>query len=331
MSEAHKRPSEAMQDRAGAARTMYYGKGDVWMFRTYGAPLRVMPVPESSYTGSEQTVLGANLRIAVSGERFLSSFVDGDNTLVVATDSMKNFILRQSARYEGATVDGLLAFVGRRLLETYPQMEGVCLEAEQVSFEAMQVLTGVRLQPSDLVFKYSRNESPTARVELVRTPQGAVVADHAGGLAGLRLLKVKGSAFTGYVKDEYTTLIEAADRPLYIHLDMSWTYIDPEDALVGERLRYVAAEQVRDIAAAVFHELYSPSIQHLVYRIGLRVLERFPQLAEVGFESNNRTWETVTEETASGRGGIYTEPRPPYGFQGFSVRRSDLDSRGADG
>ena len=90
---------------------------------------------------------------------------------------------------------------------------------------------------------------------------------------------------------------------------------------------YVAAEQVRDIAYTVFHEENSPSIQNLIYRIGLRILERFPQLVEVRFESNNRTWETILDEIpASQEGKVFTEPRPPYGFQCFSMTREDLEN-----
>ncbi|MFS0728149.1 factor-independent urate hydroxylase [Paenibacillus sp. 1P07SE] len=312
-------------------RRMYYGKGDVWVFRTFAEPLEVTPIPESAYTGCRNTVIGANLSIAVSGEAFLSSFTDGDNRLVVATDSMKNFILRHTAQYTGAAIDGLLAFIGRRLLETYPQMTGVRLEAVHVPFEEMQLPDDPAAAGNPLVFKVSRNEAPVSKVICIRDERGIRVSEHAGGITGLRLLKVKGSSFAGYVKDEYTTLPETADRPLYIFLDVWWAYTDSEDALEACRMRYVAAEQIRDLAAAVFHELHSPSIQHLIYRIGLRILERFPQLSEVWFESNNRTWETVTEETATGRGGVFTEPRPPFGFQGFSVSREDLAAAGGGG
>ena len=40
--------------------------------------------------------------------------------------------------------------------------------------------------------------------------------------------------------------------------------------------------------AAVFHQFVSLSIQHLVHEIGLRMLERWPQLDEVSFEATNR-------------------------------------------
>lgn len=75
----------------------------------------------------------------------------------------------------------------------------------------------------------------------------------------------------------------------------------------------------------MFHACRSASIQHLIYQIGLRLLRRFGQLSEVSFESNNRTWETVLEEVKEGEGKVFTEGRPPYGFQSFSMTRDDLE------
>ena len=41
----------------------------------------------------------------------------------------------------------------------------------------------------------------------------------------------------------------------------------------------------------VFHEFVSLSIQHLVHEIGLRMLERYPELTEITFEAQNRTFD----------------------------------------
>ena len=82
----------------------------------------VRTIPESAFTGRSNILFGMNVKVAVEGDAFLSSFKDGDNTLVVATDSMKNFILKHAGDYEGSTQEGFLEFVARRFLETYPHM-----------------------------------------------------------------------------------------------------------------------------------------------------------------------------------------------------------------
>ncbi len=307
-------------------RMMSYGKADVWVYRTYAKPLTgVQVIPESPFTGRSNILLGMNVKVAVEGEEFLSSFTHGDNRLVVATDSMKNFILKHAGDYEGATQEGFLEFVGRRFLETYPHMTGIKLTSDQIPFDELPIAGQAQFTASPLVFRYSLNEQAHASIEMTRLKDEIQTTDQLSGLKGLKLLKVKGSSFYGYIKDEYTTLPESHDRPLFIFLNINWRYENQEHAKGHDSGGYVAAEQVRDIAHNVFHEENSPSIQHLVYRMGLRILERFPQLTEVCFESNNRTWETVRDEIpVSPEGKVFTEPRPPYGFQCFSMTREDL-------
>lgn len=304
-------------------RTMFYGKSDVLTYRTYAKPLAVTPVPESSFTGCDNIIFAHNITFAVTGEAFLPSFSEGDNSMVVATDSMKNFILRNTADYTGSTTEGLLQLLSDRFLDKYDHVTAVSVSADRLPFEQVMVPGVEGLKQSHLVLRHSNNESYSASLTIKRGENGTEVIAHECRLKDLQLIKVSGSSFYGFVRDEYTTLPESFDRPLYIFLNINWTYSDVQHALDGDLGQYVASEQVRDIAHSAFHELNSPSIQSLIYQIGLRVLSRFPQLATVSFESNNRTWETIVEPEET-KGGVFTEPRPPYGFQGFSVSRADL-------
>lgn len=99
----------------------------------------------------------------MQGDEFLPSFAEGDNSLVVATDSMKNFILKHAADYTGATVEGFLALVSRRFLETYPQMSKVQMTADQIPFEDIPIGLEGSYRPSALVFRYSQNDRATVR------------------------------------------------------------------------------------------------------------------------------------------------------------------------
>jgi urate oxidase len=134
-------------------------------------------------------------------------------------------------------------------------------------------------------------------------------------------MKTTGSAFADFARDEHTTLPERRDRPLYTWIDVGWRYTDASDALGGSPDRYVDGAQVSDLAASVFHEFVSLSIQHLVHEIGGRMLERWPQLAEVSFEATNRLWDTVAESEADPRVKTYCDPRPPFGRIGLVMRR----------
>src|SRR5438046_1011739 len=92
-----------------------YGKSRVPVYRMYATPLAgVTPVPESSFTGRENILLAAEIDVEVFGENFLPSYTKGDNSMVVATDTMKNFILRQSLAFQGTTLEGLLEHLGHQ-------------------------------------------------------------------------------------------------------------------------------------------------------------------------------------------------------------------------
>jgi urate oxidase len=319
MSDGESTPSEG--------RTMNYGKEQVAVYRTYGTPLEgVRTIPESTFDGRDNTLFGLEVRVQVEGEEFLPSFTEGDNSMVVATDSMKNFVLHHAGEYDGATVEGFLEFVGARFLETYSQMEAVRMSADEIPFEE-RLVPGEEdgeFEPSDLVFRVSDNEAAFGEISLAREDGEPTIVDHRSGVTGIELVKVKDNSFTGYVQDEYTTLPERENRTLYIALDVFWTYADASQALGDDPAQYVPAEQVRDIAQTVFHEHDVNSIQDLIYRIGLRVLERFPQLESVEFEANNRTWIKVRDDL-EGDGKVLREPPRPTGFQQFSVHRSDLE------
>jgi urate oxidase len=76
---------------------------------------------------------------------------------------------------------------------------------------------------------------------------------------------------------------------------IGWRYTDVGAALADDPARSVAAEQVGDLAAAVFHDFASLSIQHLLHEIRQRMLDRWPQLAEVSFDAQNRPWDLAAE------------------------------------
>lgn len=301
-------------------RTMYYGKEEVFVYRTYAAPLTVPAIPESSFTGRSNTIFAMDIRVAMKGRAFLPSFTEGDNSMIVATDSMKNFILHQAGEFEGSTMEDFLQFTSRKFLDKYDHIEAVEMSGVQLPFVEAQ--SGQEM--SEKVFQEKTLEKPTASIELSRQGGSYTVVEQQSGITSLHLIKVKGSSFAGYIKDEYTTLPETTDRPLFIYLDIYWRYQEGATA-------YTAAEQVQHIAQQAFHELDSPSIQKLIFDIGCRVLRRFPELTEVSFQSNNRTWETVRDEIPAGEGKVFTEPRPPFGFQGFTVLRDDLEELDHEG
>ena len=300
-----------------------YGKADVKVYRTNAEPLSgVRPIPESPFAGRENRLVAAEIEVVVRGEVFLDAYTRGDNRLVVATDTMKNFIHAVSLRARARTLEEWLLEVGTAFLDTYPHMERISMLGRDLPFPAAVVPGGGGFESSDRLFSRDRCDHATARLELERTDDGSVrITEHECGRHQLQLIKTTGSAFADFARDEHTTLPERPDRPLYVWCDIGWRYADASHAVLADPARYVAAEQVADLAVAVFHEFVSLSIQHLVNEIGLRMLDRWPQLSEVSFDAQNRLWDVVAESSDNPRVKTYADPRPPYGHIGLVLRR----------
>ncbi len=258
----------------------YYGKGDVTVYRLHRDP-------------GEGAVFGANVLILIYGDTFWPTYTTGDNTNLVATDSMKNFIQRETMNFTGDDLESYCRFIAEKFMSTYPQVEGAQVTATEVPYSS---LTNVTFAPAG-------PERAWSRTEITRQD----VAEQRSGISGFRLLRLNGSAFQGFVRDQYTTLPDIANRPLHMWLDLDWSGAGS------------IADQVRQLVRDVFDGFESGSIQQIIYQIGTKMLAEIPSISEVSLEANNRTWDTIVEQGDSI--GVYTDPRPPYGCLGLSLRR----------
>ena len=262
---------------------IHYGKDAIGVYRTDGS-------------GS---LWGAEVRLDVFGSNFEPAYTQGDNSMVIATDSMKNFVHAVAGDYDGDSLEGFAELVGRTFLARYEHVERVGVRARERPFAR---LSGVL---------YQRLGADYSVVELTVDRDG--VSKHCCGRERLELVKITGSSFAGFARDEFTTLQEQRDRPLFVRLDVHWRH--------GNWERRVASDQVRACVVESFDDFVSRSIQHLVHEIGSRALVRFPELAEISFRAENRLWDTA--EAPAEREGpvVYTDPRPPVGLITLTLAR----------
>ncbi len=308
-----------------------YGKWQIGVYRTYAKPLEgIAPILESPFMGRENVLFAAEVGVEVFGDNFMPAYTEGDNRDVVATDTMKNFVLKQALEFDGATLEEFAYFLGDKFLATYQQMQRLRITAQEKPFEAARVPGehGGVFTDSGVLFGKSHNSHAVAVVEVGRDGDATRVTGHRCGLVGLQLIKITGSSFASFARDEYTTLPERTDRPLFIYLDVFWKYGDTAQMIEPKHEYYVAIEQVRDLVQVTFHRFNSMSIQHLVHEIGLGLLGRFSQIAEVSFEAQNRLWdmEFASEESGANKQvpTVYTDPRPPYGLIRLTLNREQL-------
>ncbi len=258
-----------------------------------------------------ERLLACDVSMEVLGQGFLAAYTEGDNAAVVATDTMKNVILRRALEHDEPTLEGFLDGLGRDFLARYPEMEGLALWAREQPW----VAAGERL------YRLEGADHAVAELELARDAGSGDVAlrELRAGHVGLRLLKTTGSAFTKFARDDTTTLPERGDRPLFIHLDLHWRYADATAALGAD---HIDPGAVRALALATFDEFVSESIQHLVHEMGRRILAAFAPLSEISFRGENHTHDPVPgiEGAPDGR-RAYTAAFPAWGLITLTLTR----------
>jgi urate oxidase/2-oxo-4-hydroxy-4-carboxy-5-ureidoimidazoline decarboxylase len=278
---------------ASGVKQHYYGKGDVIVYR-----LR----RDGQAADGATAMFGANVLMLVYGDAFWPTYASGDNTGLIATDSMKNFIQRETLNFSGEGLEDYGRFLGEKFLGLYPQVQGVQVTATEIPYEGLE---------SRSAFVPSGPERAFARIELTRGGPVEVTS----GLRGFKLLRLGGSAFSGFVRDEYTTLPDIRNRPLHMWLDLEWRYTSPEPAFSNGRI----VSRARGLVTDVFQSFESGSIQQMIFQMGTKLLADIPCIAEVHLEAANRTWDTVTEQGDAV--GVFTEARPPYGCLGLRLTR----------
>ena len=280
-----------MEQFSSGSKRNYYGKGDVTVYRLDR---------DGSGPGGRFPVFGANVLLLIYGDAFWPTYTSGDNTNLVATDSMKNFIQRETMNFTGSDLESYCQFIAEGFLHTYPQTEGAQVTATEIPYEG--------LGAEHIAFAPGGPERAFARTEIAREGAELQTIEAVSGVKGFRLLRLNGSAFTGFVRDRYTTLPDVANRPLHMWLDLEWSYTEA-----------VMVSRVREMVWQVFKKFESGSIQEVIYQLGSKMLAEIPSIREIRLEANNRTWDMVIEQGE--RMGIYTDPRPPYGCLGLTLRR----------
>jgi urate oxidase len=111
------------------------------------------------------------------------------------------------------------------------------------------------------------------------------------GIQGLTVLKSTGSAFHGFVRDEYTTLGETWDRILSTDVDATWDWklfktLEDIKAIIP---KFDAAwESAREITMSTFATDYSASVQATMYLMSEQILAAVPLVEHVTYSLPNK-------------------------------------------
>lgn len=214
-----------------------------------------------------------SVEILLTGD-FAQTYLSGDNTGIIATDSMKNTVYVLAKKHPIESIESFGATLANHFIDTYPQVRGATVSIQQRLWHRIDE----NGKPHPHAFVSGGNELRTCAVVNVR---GGAVSYHAG-IRDLLVLKTTNSAFKGYVRDQYTTLPETDDRIFATSVKADWDYADSS----GDWNDRFAC--VRTALLTRFAEHMSYSVQQTLYEMGKAALARCPAAKRIRIEMPNQ-------------------------------------------
>jgi urate oxidase len=261
---------------------------------------------------------------------FAAAHLTGDQANVLPTDTQKNTVYAYAKeRSAGEIEDYALALAGHFVADIAP-VTRAHVDVDEYRWERVPVAgTG---HPH--TFVRSGQEVRTASATVLSRggdPPGTAASGAVGnkswvisGIRDLVVLKSTGSAFTGFMKDRYTTLAEASDRILATSLTARWRY-------AGTGVAWDEAfGQVRQILLERFAEVESNALQQTLWEMGSAVLTARDDIAEIRLSAPNKHHFLVDLAPfgLDNPGEVFHADDRPYGLIQCAVRREDAPDAG---
>jgi len=250
--------------------------------------------------GAVHTIKELTVSVALQGD-FQSSYIAGDNRLVVATDTMKNTVQALAKDHLGLETERFLAFLGQHFLEKYPQIEVATLRADERTWGRLEI----EGRPHPHAF--------TAHDKVV--PFTKAIASAAGmeihsGIKDLVLMKSTESSFTDYPRCEFTNLPETLDRVLATSLTASWKW-----SAIPPNYPFANAAILRAMLVP-FANHHSPSAQTTLFEMGTAALDCCPQIAEIQLAMPNQHFIPISLEPfgMTNQNEIFLPTDEPHGL-----------------
>lgn len=293
-----------------------YGKDNV----------RVYKVERDEKTGV-QTVTEMTVCVLLEGAIDVS-YTKADNSVVVATDSMKNTVYIKAKEHPVTPPELFASILGTHFIETYPHITTANIKIVTHRWTRMTI-DG---KPHPHSFYRDGNETRNVEAKVIK---GKGI-DIRSGIVGLLVLKSTGSQFHGFVRDEYTTLPEVWDRILSTDIDCGWAWktFSGLPAVKEAIPKFDKAwEAARTITMKTFAEEESASVQATMYKMCEKILEAVPETATVDYALPNKhyfeidlSWHRGTKNTGKDA-EVYAPQSGPNGLIMVTVARDEAASK----
>lgn len=211
------------------------------------------------------------------------AYTKADNSVVVATDSIKNTIFVLAKQNPINPPELFAATLGTHFVETYKHIHAAHIKIITHRW------TRYNVDGEPHPHSFLRDGTETRNVEVtVREGTGILIRS---GIQGLSVLKSTGSAFHGFHRDEFTTLKETWDRILSTDVDANWEWriFSGLEGVKKNLPRFDKAwEDSRNITLKTFALDDSASVQATMYKMAEQILAVTPEVSHVEYSLPNK-------------------------------------------
>jgi urate oxidase len=239
---------------------------------------------------------------------FEAAYVEGDNTGLLATDTMRNVVYALAKEHPIEEIESFGQLLAAHFLEAGPGVTRARVHIVEHPWSRLD----------DHAFQQGRGGN---RVATVASDGGEPEIE--AGIDELFVLKTTGSGWEGFLRDRYTSLPETSDRILATIITARWSYGD-EAVDFGASWRGVRATILE-----AFSDHYSPSVQFTLHHMGTAVLDTRPEVERISFSLPNRHHLLYDLERfgLENENEIFHATSEPYGLIEGTVERSPGDAQ----
>jgi len=236
--------------------------------------IRLVLVSRPDGDDGPHTLRDLTVDVRLEGE-FEVVHTEGDNSSVLPTDTMRSTVYALAQHHLTGSIEAFGIGLTERFLSVSPAATVAEVTLREHSWGRVQVDGSTHPH----AFVGGSAECATAVVTRTST-SGPVVCS---GISGLTLLRTRGSAFSGFLRDEFTVLVETEDRIMATEAAADWTYGE-DDQPSYDDVRAAARVALID----TFSNHPSASVQHTLYAMGEAVIDACPDIDAVRLRMPNK-------------------------------------------
>ena len=247
------------------------------------------------------------VNVALEGD-FDAAYTDGDNSLVVPTDTMKNSVYGIARLHGVDNIESYAQNLANHFYDSFDQVKQVTISVTQ------QLWTRIDLDGEAHGHAFTGGGKEENTCTVVSSSDGVSMRS---GLLGLQVLKTTNSGFEDFHQDKFTSLTPTSDRIFATTITADWPCENVDHDWTQTR------KTVRKLLLDVFAHQFSPSVQKTLYEMAESVLAACPEISEIALDMPNQhhLLADIAKINLENDNDIFVPSPEPFGVISATVRR----------